>query len=88
MIELRIIREQVAVLKCDNTSAMRIVQSEKATLRTRHLRAQDAYVREQIAEDELKLEHVKSAQQLADILTKRVQTGQFLANCSTLMTQL
>lgn len=80
MIELKLIDPQPAVLKCDNQSALRIAQSERFTARTRHLRAQDAYVREQLQYGELILQHVRSDQQRADLLTKNVQTKKFLLN--------
>ena len=86
-IQLQIMPMEAATIKCDNQSALKIAQSEKATLRTRHLRAQDAYIREQIEEDELQLEHVRSANQLADILTKRVRTTQFEANRNMLLVE-
>lgn len=85
MIELNMINEIPAIIKCDNESAIKIACSEKATLRTRHLRAQDAYVREQIELGELKLVHVRSEWQLADMLTKMLQTGKFLTNRNMLL---
>lgn len=85
MIDLRIINNAPAIIRCDNQSAMKIIRSEKATSRTRHLRAQDAFVRELINEGEFILQHVKSAQQLADLLTKVVATGQFVLNRDQLL---
>lgn len=48
---------------------MKFVQSEKATARTRHSRAQESYVKEQIELKELRLQHVSTDLQLADMLT-------------------
>lgn len=86
-IELRLVPEQPSVIRCDNQSALKVVQSEKATARTRHLRAQDSYVREQIEMAELQIEHVKSEKQLADLLTKFVPTKKFIANRDVIMKQ-
>lgn len=85
MIELHMIGDQPAIIKCDNQSALKIAQSEKATVRTRHLRAQDAFIREQIELNEIQLQHVKSDQQKADLLTKNVQTKKFLVNREMLL---
>lgn len=86
LIELNMLKEgDCAVIMCDNQSALKIVTSEKATARTRHLRAQDAYVREQILEEELELYHVKSELQQADLLTKITPTGKFIANRNRLL---
>lgn len=88
-IELQLIGHEPAVGRCVNQSALRIVQSEKFTTRTRHLRAQDAYIIEQIRFGELIKEHVKAEFQLADILTKAVQAKQLVvvANCASDSTQ-
>jgi hypothetical protein len=48
MKELDIVTEESAIMRYDNTSAGKIVMSEKVTERTRHLRAQEAYIREQV----------------------------------------
>lgn len=87
LIELQIIPDQPAIIRCDNTSALKIVQNEKGSLRTMHLRAQDAFFREQVAEGELLLEHVKSDSQLADLLTKKVKTRQFMMNRRAIVSQ-
>lgn len=80
--------DEPAVLKCDNQSAISIVHSEKFTPRTRHLRAQDAYVREQVREGELIVEHVRTSEQLADLLTKSMLTGKFIKNRNQLLSKL
>ena len=80
IIELKLMKEKPARLLCDDKSALSIVKSERATLRTRHLRAQDAYIREQIEIQQLELFHVPSDEQLADFLRKPVVTGKFKLN--------
>lgn len=79
-IELNLLNEQPAVILCDNTSAIKIAMSEKATTRTRHLRAQDAFIREQVELKELQVKHVSAIKQKADLLTKIVSTGKFVTN--------
>lgn len=87
MIELGITNKQAPIIMCDNQSTIRIAKSERATTRTRHLRAQNDYVRELIELKELSLEHVSSDKQQADLLTKIVQTGKFITNRDMLLTQ-
>lgn len=88
MIELRMLESEPAFLLCDNSSALKIVESERPTRRTRHLKAQDAYVREQIENKELVVNHVPASEQLADILTKRVATTKFIKNRNDLLEEL
>lgn len=88
IMELGMLNENRAIILCDNQSAITIAKSERATTRTRHLRAQDAYVREQIELQELELKHVKTDLQLADLLTKCVNTRKFKENCDKLLTML
>lgn len=86
--ELRLGNDDAALIKCDNTSAMKIVGSVKMTGRTRHLRAMNAYIFEQINFGELKVQHVKSENQVADLLTKIVQTKKFIMNRDLLLTSV
>lgn len=86
--ELRIVQEEKVVIKCDNQSALRIAQSVKLSGRTRHLRAQNAYIYEQINAGELAIQHVKTDYNLADILTKNVNTKKFVANRDSMLTSV
>lgn len=86
MIELGIMKDEPSIIMCDNISCIKIVQSEKYTARTRHLRARYAFIRELITDNELQLKHVSSANQKADLLTKIVATHQFTANRNNLLT--
>lgn len=85
-IELSIMKpDQPIVLRSDNTSALKIAQSEKVTQRTRHLGAQEAYPRELIEKGELKIEYVRGTDQLADWLTKPLPSSKFLKNRNLMM---
>ena len=86
--ELGITKNEPAALRCDNQSALKVVKSESATARTRHLRAQDAFVREQIEQGELQVEYVKAADQIADLLTRTVATNKFIRNRDTLLSRI
>lgn len=54
-------------------------------MRTSHLRAQDAYIREQVEMGELIVEHVSSQYQLADALTKQMSSNKYWANIKSLL---
>ena len=87
-IELQLTNEKPATIRCDNVSAIKIAESEKVTTRTRHLRAQNAYINEQIDHNELVIQHVKSANQLADMLTKILPTAKYIKDRDTLLVNL
>jgi hypothetical protein len=87
MIELKMImRDEPAQLYCDNRSAIFISISERATRRTRHLRAQDAYIRELVELNELRVNYVKADDQLADLLTKSIGPKKFITDRDKLLT--
>ena len=70
---------------CDNESAIKIVTRRKAMQRTRHLSARTGYVAEQIENKKISVHHVKTDNQLADMLTKATIPKTFRRNCSMLM---
>lgn len=85
LIELDIMKDEIATIYCDNQSALKIAQSDRISPRTRHLRAQEDFIREQLKENEIELIHVSSNDQLADILTKCMQTNLFTSNRDKLL---
>ena len=84
--ELDIIDEQPTTVYCDNQSAIRIASNEKSIHRTRHMSVQASYPREQIEKGEITLKHVRTNEQLADMLTKPTTTQKFESNSKRLMT--
>ena len=87
-LELSMFDNAPTLLRCDNQSALKIAQSERITQRTRHLGAQDAYVRELIENQELKIEYVHARYQIADFLTKPVTLEKFSAARAALLLDL
>lgn len=77
-IELGMIESEPVQLLCDNKSAICIARSERATVRTRHLGAQEAYVKELIEDGTLSIRYVRANDQLADFLTKPISTNKFV----------
>ena len=84
-LELGIIDNQPTTLYCDNESAIRIASNEKSIHRTRHMSVQAAYPKEQIEKGEIRIEHVRSEHQLADMLTKATTIPNFKRNRNKLM---
>lgn len=84
-LSLGIIKPGPTTVFCDNTSAMRIASNEKSSLRTKHMRIQAAYTREQVDLKEITLEHKPTSEQLADMLTKRTAVKTFIQNRDKVM---
>lgn len=84
--ELQIIDSSPTLLYCDNQSAIRLASNEKSCQRTKHMRVQEAYAKEQIDIGEVKIEHKRTDDQLADMLTKRLSAKKFKLNRDKIMT--
>ena len=55
---------------CDNTSAISISKNPVMHSKTKHIPIKYHFVREQVAEKNIKLEYVCTKEQIADIFTK------------------
>jgi hypothetical protein len=64
-------------LKIKNVSAINLAKNPISHGRSKHIEMRYHYLREQVTNELLKLEHCRSDVQLADILTKSVQTDVF-----------
>ena len=53
--------------------------------RTKHVDIQHYFIREHVHQNKVKINYVKSADQLADILTKAMKTPNFKRLCKLLM---
>ena len=84
-IELGIIDDSPTTLYCDNESAIKITTNERSINRTRHMGVQLSYPQEQIANNQIRIEHVGSNNQLADMLTKSLSGPSFRRNRDKLM---
>lgn len=87
-LELKIIKDYPANLYCDNQSAIRIACNEKSSHRTKHMSVQARYPREQVERGEVVIKHIKTDNQLADMLTKPTTITKFVKNRNHLMTTL
>ena len=65
------------LIKCDNMGAIEIADHATNHARTKHIDVQHFFVREHVRAGEITLEHVRTARQLADILTKPMRKERF-----------
>ena len=70
-------------LYCDNKVALRIAENLMFYEKTKHIRI-DCYTRDKLLEGFLRIAHVSSNDQLADIMTKPLSEDQHNSLCSKL----
>ncbi|GAU11617.1 hypothetical protein TSUD_346090 [Trifolium subterraneum] len=66
------------ILKVDNMSAINLAKNPIAHGRSKHIELRFHYLREQVGNGKLKLEHCKTDLQVADVLTKAVRVETFV----------
>lgn len=64
-------------LLCDNQSAIRLAKNPEFHQRTKHVQIKYHFIREQLKSGIIDLQYVGTENQLADILTKPLETNQF-----------
>lgn len=64
--------QTVPLLLVDNASAIRLAKNPSFHKRSKHIDVRALFVRERVQNGELKIEHVSSRKQVADILTKPI----------------
>ena len=62
----------------DNTSAIRMAESPKVTIRTKHLSTKYHHFKKYVKENTIVIRHISTHDQLADIFTKPLPEGTFL----------
>ena len=73
MSEVGLTREFPAILHGDNTSSIALTLNTKGHARAKHIDIRHHYIRERVSKGEIKVLHVPSEDNLADILTKPLQ---------------
>ena len=63
---------------CDNLSAMALANNPVFHAHTKHIEIDYHFVREQVVSKQLQLCHVRTEEQLADLLTKSLSQHQFV----------
>ena len=64
-------------MKIDSMSAINLVKNPIAHGRSKHIEMRFHYLREQVADGKMNLKHYRTENQIADIMTKRVQVEVF-----------
>jgi hypothetical protein len=77
MLEQLGIKPGQTILKCDNQSAMKVVQNEKYNSKTRHMGSKTAFIRHYIKNHEVKVEYIPTNSNLADGFTKALGIRKF-----------
>ncbi|XP_073268730.1 uncharacterized protein [Populus alba] len=73
------------IIHCDNISAISLASNPVFHSRMKHLQIDYHFVRERVIKGDLLVQHVSSADQFADILTKGLSTLLFRRHCFNLM---
>ena len=68
---------QATVVYCDNVSAVYLSANPVHHRRTKHIELDIHFVREQVALGRMRVLHVPTAQQFADVMTKGLPTSTF-----------
>ena len=68
--ELRVLKNETTVLHCDNVAAINIANNPVQFDRMKHVEINKFFIKEKMDSGALKLEYVRSRDQLADCLTK------------------
>jgi hypothetical protein len=77
--ELRMPQERPAILYGDNMGAAALARDAKRHARVKHIDIREHYIRERVAAGDIEVQHVPSAENLADIFTKVLQRDGYLA---------
>ena len=70
MQDLQVKFDEPIPIFCDNTNAISISKNSVMHSKTKHIPIKYRFVREQVAEKNIKLEYVGTKEQIADIFTK------------------
>jgi hypothetical protein len=68
--ELHMPQERPALLYGDNLGAAALARDAKGHARVKHIDIREHYIRERVAAGDIEIQHVASAENLADIFTK------------------
>jgi len=77
--ELRMPQERPAILYGDNMGSAALARDAKGHARVKHIDIREHYIRERVAAGDIEIQHVASAENLADIFTKVLPRDAHLA---------
>lgn len=70
--------DRPTVLRCDNTAAIALAQSDSTSQRSKHINVRFHFIRQAVREGTIKLDWVSTHQQPADVFTKPLGPQSFL----------
>ena len=85
MLELRCPLRRATVVYCDNVSAVYLSTNPVQRQRTKHIEIDLHFVKERVALGEVRVLHVPTTSQYADIVTKGLPTSVFIEFSPVLM---
>ena len=74
---LDVVIEKPVTIRCDNQAAIKMIQNEQISQRTKHIDLKYQLVRDEVKKNNFKVEYVESERNLADIFTKVLPTKAF-----------
>jgi len=80
--------EAPAKIMIDNLSTIKIAKNESAQHRTKHMDVRAKWLTEQFNAKKITIDHIRSDEQVADILTKPLAKTKFIKNRSLIMTSM
>ena len=75
--DIKIVFEEPITIYCDNTSAISLSKNPVQHSKSKHIPIKFHYLREQVANKNIKLEHVSTQEQVADVFTKPLSKDVF-----------
>jgi hypothetical protein len=75
--ELKIIQIAPIILYCDNEGAIRTSMNKGMVTKLKHMNIRFHFIKDEVRNHFIKLQHIKTKQQLADILTKKLTPKPF-----------
>ena len=64
-------------LLCDNQSAIRLAENPVFHARTKHVEVHYHFIRERVLMEEIKMQQIKTNDEVADIFTKGLSAGKY-----------
>ena len=75
--ELQCKTPRISVLWCDNLNTVLLSANPILHARTKHIELDLYFVREKVLKKDMDIRHVPTNEQVADVLTKAISSGQF-----------
>jgi hypothetical protein len=83
--ELGLVEKQPITIHCDNESVIKLISSDRSTHRCKFQKIKCAFVREQVVQNIIQVKHVKSENNLSDMLTKPLPVENFVSARNKMM---